>query len=133
MNDNIKQYKASERDDLLVLASLLSMAQHTPLAANIAAGVTGAGLMPPPWWLRACIWIIERRYKKGKVICAFLLFHSLARRGHAQIAETIVSNTVKHLLNGVDREDENSVGGFSQREINSLVAILSGCRLLPKE
>jgi len=55
---------------------------------------------------------------KGRAGIAHM-FHNLNNFGR-DYGDKMIADTRKHMLTGVDTEDNNSVGGFSQRELNLL-------------
>jgi hypothetical protein len=75
-------------------------------------------LMLPPWYLRPLFALLKRlRGEAG--------FRSVIKwmnnKTDGDFLDGIEKDTLDHLLTGHDTEDRDSVGGFSQREINAIV------------
>ncbi|MGA4550626.1 hypothetical protein [Methylorubrum aminovorans] len=82
--------------------------------------VHATGLMLPRGILRLGLWLVGLRGEAGKA--RFLV--ELYRRDPAG-ALTLWAQTCEHVLHGKDREDANSVGGWSQREIDLFLECFS--------
>jgi hypothetical protein len=83
---------------------------------SLMAVICGLGLMRPRGWFRMAVKVISWRHREPKH-AAYLRMFIMGERG-LNLAKEIRAQTVQHILQGRDTEDADSVGGFSQREIN---------------
>lgn len=105
-------YRASSREDVAALSvAMRGLSDGDKLRGLVIVHATG--LMLPRGSLRLGLWLAGLRGETRKAV--FLA--ELYRRDPAG-ALLLWEQTCSHVLNGRDREDANSVGGWSQREID---------------
>jgi hypothetical protein len=96
---------------------LLPRDRRTVLAGYLMA----EGLMFPPIHLWPIFWVLRRiRGKQG-----LYNFVAILSQIYPRAIDGIIADTAKHMLDGRDTEDADSVGGFSQRELNLIVRYLN--------
>lgn len=94
---------------------------------KIAAVVYDLGLMRLQNWPFS-LWLIRNlRGRQG----VFTFWHRLALRVPDTVHQFII-DTADHIAHGHDREDRDSVGGLSQREIDLLLSKVSFDLLKPQ-
>ena len=116
-------YRANNISDLRSLAADLN---NLPLPQKIAVGahLLDAGLMRMSGVLLGMQWLLKRaRGYKGAY--AFMIRTSA---DHPQQFKAFWEDTSNHILNGKDTEDTDSVGGYSQREVNMIDGWIKTCR-----
>jgi hypothetical protein len=115
-------YRASDRDDLRRLANDIRDVPG-PNRPTLVAAINAAGLMKGPLWWRLAARLVQLRHW-----CSlFDAYYRIYRAPHPkapQVVDALLDDTARHAQFGDDREDEDSVGGFSQREIDILATIL---------
>lgn len=109
------RYYANNTISLQQLAIYIEALPETT-KSELATLLTIYRVMFPPIWLRAMIRVAAWWKGMAPDRAWFLLFTGSAQG--RQVAKSVVSDTVHWMLHGQDREDDDSVGGFSQREIN---------------
>lgn len=116
-----KFYSASSMPDLMALASRLRR-QSPVVKAHLAGHLNDMRVMFPPWFLRWAVTIGSKRKGIPEVSVWILMF----RRNEQgmRLAEGVIEDTARWMVDGLDREQPNSVGGFSQREINFISGLL---------
>ena len=98
---------------------------------HVMAGIFGFGLMYGPWWLRMGVRIGMWRRKVSAVQAWTDLFNVMEKRdrdGLRTLLTDMRHQTVSHIVHGKDREDKNSVGGFSKREAQAVSNIIAVAR-----
>lgn len=109
-------YRASSREDVAALSvAMRGLPDDDKLRGLVIAHATG--LMLPRGILRLGLWLVGLRGGARKA-----LFLAELYRRDAAGALTLWDQTCSHVLNGKDREDADSVGGWSQREIDLFLA-----------
>lgn len=116
--DPRRVYRATHRRDVMDLAFTL---ENTPeaLRPTVAAFVVQRGLMVGPWWFRMLVGAINRN-RPAVAIAKLRGFYVRLPNEAAHL----ITETARHMRHGKDREDADSVGGFSQREFDLIVAVL---------
>lgn len=109
---------ASNRKHVAILAeaiaSIPSDEQPRFLAVVHELGLMRCVQWPLSWMLR---WV---HFSRGHP--SMVLFFKQMRRRSPDAFRDWMQQTIDHCLNGVDTEDENSAGGWSQREIDMLLS-----------
>lgn len=94
----------------------------------VMAAINGLGMMYTHWWLELSVRLGAWRNQSSRARQWAGLFHTLATRSGTDARDTLVQSmrdqTVYHILRGKDREDDNSVGGFSKREMQAVANML---------
>ena len=110
-------YKANSKKDVARLAQRI---RDTPADNRwqLAAEIVYLGLMN---FREAPIQDIIKHARYTKNIKALYAFFTVFDVMEKQIIDFFIEDTAKHAINGNDTEDEDSVGGWSQREIDLLV------------
>ncbi|MEA3537650.1 MAG: hypothetical protein U9R73_00805 [Pseudomonadota bacterium] len=112
-------FKASSMQDCRELASIVSVQIGLPHQAEIASKILGWGLMREiglfGFAVRILRWIRPRDYVRRLE----LFYHS-----NPAEASHLLLMTAQHIVAGKDTVDRDSVGGFSQAEIDQLVSII---------
>lgn len=109
----LAHYRASSREDLEHLAGMMDRLTDARKAAGVAA-IHANGLMLPRGVLKLAV--MFPRLAGGKAgITKF--FQQLYLRDAASM-NAMWDQTREHMLRGKDTEDKNSVGGWSQRELD---------------
>lgn len=113
-------FNATNRVHVQKLALYLFRQASTDHATVIGGILLVNNLMKfKPWWARAALWVIwKTRGKSLKVTTRFL--RELNRR-MPKISTEICASAATWLLTGIDYEDADSGGGWSQREIDLFV------------
>lgn len=108
---------ASSRDDILRLATLIRGIEGED-RCQFAAVITDLGLMKVKHaQVTGAIEMLKSvRGKRGLIDFFTFLFVI-----EPNALEEFIEDTIDHILNGVDSEDIDSVGGWSQREVNLLL------------
>lgn len=105
-------YSASNRDDIDALyRDMMALSNPEMIAAQIL--VMERKLMLPLGIFKWALMFVSLRGARGRV--AFIKEHY---RREPQKALALWKQTADHVLKGKDREDRDSVGGWSQREID---------------
>jgi hypothetical protein len=113
-------------DSRLAVRLLAEQLREVPdmCVTTFAALIMDKGVMvPQQWWVRLPLWIAVRRGMSRFDFWKVFYDHQ------PKFALDLLEATARHAIDGVDREQPNSVGGFSQREINFLantIAIVTG-------
>lgn len=117
----LSQIKASTRSDLVWLIQYLTDIFPEQHRFELHEYTLNFGLMRTHWWVKLCFWIIEKcdKFRSGARAEFFRKIHQDTNVGGESLQQL-----VDHILTGKDTEDKDSVGGFSQREIDLLVSIL---------
>lgn len=110
-------YKANSKEDV---ARLAQRVRDTPAEDRwqLAADVVYLGLMN---FREAPIQDIIKHARYTENIDAIYAFFAVFDAMERQFINDFVEDTAEHAINGRDIEDEDSVGGWSQREIDLLV------------
>lgn len=122
MNEQMFQahYCAASREEVAALVTAMrGLSDDDKLRGLVIVHATG--LMLPRGILRLGLWLVGLR---GEARKAFFLAE-LYRQDPAG-ALTLWEQTCSHVLKGKDREDADSVGGWSQREIDLFVRCFVG-------
>ncbi|HIV77312.1 MAG TPA: hypothetical protein H9899_07290 [Candidatus Sphingomonas excrementigallinarum] len=110
-------FSAASKQDMQRLATTLrSLDDHQK--AMIAAGMVDARVMFPPLLHRIPAWIWVKR--GGEELMFWVRIFGHPKIG-VKLARGIIENAARWAVSGQDREQSNSVGGFSQREVNFIV------------
>jgi hypothetical protein len=114
------KYYANNRGSVSRLAMNLST---TPLdqAPPVLAAIYSQGLMRPEWQLRLMAWFGMRMRRMTPFQAYLVIFHTFLQKDREVVREAL-TGVVRHCLRGTDLEDEDSVGGWSQREIDLLTS-----------
>ena len=116
-----KFYSASSMPDLMALASRLR--QQSPVVkAHLAGHLNDMRVMMQPWFLRWSVTIGAKR-KKCSEVEVWIMTYRRSEQG-MRLAAATIEDTARWMVDGLDREQPNSVGGFSQREINFISGLL---------
>jgi len=110
-------FKASSRRDMTDLAWLVetvTLRNEAKVAANI---IHNNLMIVQPWWWRVLFWLIKTR---RNALVGLVHFYE----NQHEEARHLLTETARHIRHGKDREEASSVGGFSQREVNIMTAIL---------
>ena len=89
----------------------------TPEKIRLTAFVISEGLMRAPFPIGMLFGLVRWRHGKIGVKNVILKY---AKDHEASVLE-MFEQTLHHMVYGKDREDSDSVGGFSQREINMIL------------
>ena len=119
-------YTASSKASVEQLITDLEALPH-PLRLVLLVQIWKLGLMRPKGFaLRFLFWFAKRmRGDKGLPI----MLKALEQKDPAAV-QSFWDQTIAHIRNGKDREDMDSVGGFSQSEIDLIAKILTTLHLL---
>lgn len=109
-------YRAASRKDVQDLAFTVESVPDKRMA-GVAAAIIEHDLMLGPWLFRLALAVMRWRGNPVGRLTAFYMRSS-------ESARALLYDTARHIRDGKDTEDTTSVGGFSQREINTLVRIL---------
>lgn len=112
-NRLLPHYQASSREDLEHLAGMMDLLTDARKAAGVAA-IHAHGLMLPRGILALAV--MFPRFVGGKASVT-KFFQQLYLRD-AKSMNAMWDQTREHMLRGKDTEDRNSVGGWSQRELD---------------
>jgi hypothetical protein len=116
------KYDATKRHDLLRLArDIRAVPEGSPEELLFATVLVSSRLMnfANPI-IRSAMWIGRIIHRVDRFDQALLMLSKFPK-----VARETIENTARHALSGKDREDRNSVGGFSQREINLITDMLA--------
>lgn len=114
-------YLASSRADVERLVDDLN-ALPQPLRLVLMVQLWQHKLMLPRGWaLRFMFWFAKKRHGQN----AMSLLVSIFQKKSPESVQAFWDQTITHIRTGKDREDRDSVGGFSQREINLVTRILA--------
>lgn len=118
------RYSAKSRADIERLAADI---ENLPVRRKIVVGARcfADGLMVMPLWVRICLSFAVWRH--GKLAAYYLWFLRMEQADPGN-ADDMWQQIVQHMLNGKDREDRGSVGGFSQRELDMFVGYLEAAQ-----
>lgn len=109
----MKYVDATSLNDVGEFANQLDNSPHST-KVHLVAYTLSEGLMQMPFPFGILTGLLKLvRGKDG--IKKFVYIISNA---HVDIFNQMYNDTISHMLYGTDREDKNSVGGFSQRELN---------------
>lgn len=118
----MKSYNAKSRVDMAELASDLLRVPYKARPA-MAANLMAEGVMlPSQWWVRLTMRLAKWRHKTDTygawaIVCARA----------PQIADDLIDQTAAWIRNGKDADGEG-VGGLNQREVDTVVGMLSVLR-----
>lgn len=115
---NRRTYSATVKGDLFEIATRLRM-MTARMEVHVAANLVHRGLMFGPWWFMAMVWLIRRTYTASAFQRISMWFERMP-----DVAGDVVNDTANHMIFGKDTEDQNSAGGFSQRELDMIVSFL---------
>ena len=107
-------YSAANKNDMQRLANVLH-SLHGQDAASLAAAMVSMRVMFPPLLYRIPAWIWVKRGREEMLFWARAFAHP---RVGEKLTRAILADAARWATDGQDREDSNSVGGFSQREVN---------------
>lgn len=113
--------KATSHKDITCLAFGLASVKEED-RWKIVATVHMLGLMKfKSRTFRFFLWLIRRvRGKQG----VFNFFAQLQQRSPETVTD-FLEQTIMHIMNGIDIEDPDSVGGLSQRELDLLLLAIN--------
>ncbi len=118
---NQRNLKANCRADVVDLARAIATTPERLLPA-VLAEVYFLGLMlPRELWLAPFFWFVRKARGRAGMHRFFALLH----RRHPEITRQWIADTARHITEGHDTEDDDSIGGWSQREIDALQSRLS--------
>lgn len=115
-------YDATKHDDLRRLADDIRSVPEQNRAA-FAACISALGLMKGPIFWRVSARLVQLRHRCS-LEGAYLRLYTAPHREAPKVVEAVIEHTAHHARFGTDREDNDSVGGFSQREIDALAQLL---------
>lgn len=112
--------KANTPSEIYALSEHLKLHIGTSYVHYIAYQIVIQKLMKIPLWFDIPLRIISffKKSQDYKQI-VYLLFLK-----NPNLADALITDTTDHMKYGKDTEDKDSVGGFSQREINIIENIL---------
>lgn len=126
MTEQTTNIKASRLDDMKLLARMVRAVAPAD-QYKLAAIVFELDLMRFPWHLQPLVaWVRRRRGREG------LMAYFKRMSKQAGFVEDFVEQTAVHIESGRDREDRDSVGGLSQREVDALIRALMSFRITVK-
>lgn len=108
---------ATSRRDVTVLAWMVEDVSEQDQARVAAHIIHNSLMIIRPWWWRILFWLIKTR---RNALVGLVHFYN----SQPSEARHLLTETARHIRHGVDREQASSVGGFSQREVNIMTAIL---------
>lgn len=114
-----KNYRADSRLSVRQLAMDLL---DVPIANHpaISATLMDRGIMAPTQLMvKFALWIVRKRGLRD-----YDFWMDYYKRQPKEATNTI-EQTVTHIVEGQDREEASSVGGFSQREVNTLANVIA--------
>ncbi len=112
-----RAWLASSRRDMMDLAwavECVRVEDETFVAAHI---VMNNLMLVSPWWFRVLFWLMKKSRNPFGVLSHFYT-------NQPEEARHLLTETARHIRHGTDREEASSAGGFSQREVNIMAAIL---------
>lgn len=112
-------YDATSLSSVSGLSNKLLRAKYLTkgAAAGVAAALVVNDLMRGPWWFQILARLIKIR---GNYEFRMKFFYAQV----PDLAHSLIDDAALHMRSGKGTEDKNSVGGFSQREINLIEDIL---------
>lgn len=110
-------FKASSRQDLFEAALRIDHLQ-TEEKVIFLTNTIQFGLMNAPVLLNIVLKGLKATRGRNGLLAFFKKMY--ARPDQANILAGMIADTRAHLFNGKDTEDKDSVGGFSQRELDLL-------------
>jgi len=114
------RYDATKKDDVARLAHNFATTPSDDYW-KVLGHVHDLGLMRFRGINGPLVWILRKVRGTAGVLA---LFRILDQRVTGSMSE-MMRETIMHMLTGKDREDPNSFGGWSQREIDALTARVS--------
>lgn len=111
------RYDASKKEDVARLAHNFATTPSSDYW-KVLGHVHDLGLMRFRGINRPLVWILRKVRGTAGVLA---LFRILDQCLPGSMNEMML-DTIKHMLTGKDREDPNSFGGWSQREIDALTS-----------
>jgi hypothetical protein len=115
-----KFYSAAQRTDMMELALDLR-ALRGNVAATVAATLIERRVMWPGLAHRFFAWVAGKRGKTERLF--YMLVYNNRRTGE-KLTRSLLENAARWAVDGVDREERTSVGGFSQREVNFIAGLI---------
>ncbi|MCG7348874.1 hypothetical protein [Sphingomonas sp. ACRSK] len=110
-------FSAASKQDMQRLATTLRLLTDYQKAV-IATCMVNARVMFPPLIYRIPAWIWVKRGRDELMFWAQVFHHP---KFGTKLARGIVDDAARWAVSGQDREQSNSAGGFSQREVNFIV------------
>jgi hypothetical protein len=114
-------YSASNRAHLMSLATRLRSLSPV-MKAHVAGHLSDMRVMFPPWFLRTAVMIGSKR-RKCQEIETWLMMYRRNDQG-LRLAEGVIEDTARWAVDGMDQEQPDSAGGFSQRELNYISGLI---------
>lgn len=119
---------ADRREDVIRLARCFDTAATTNYPALLAF-IHDAGLMRFPLGaVSPLVWLVRKTRGRAGLMA---FFQHLQRR-RPDLLSAAIRETAEHVGWGIDLEDETSVGGWSQREIDLFQATVQFTDLTPE-
>jgi hypothetical protein len=110
-------FNAHDKDSVETFArTVLTLPE--PYDHSIAAGILALGLMKAPLTLRIPIWL------RSLVGTEPFVIYTAVLHKYPLLVSSILAQTYEWAINGHDRDDPLSAGGFSQREIDMITGML---------
>lgn len=120
LKEGAHSFNAHDRKDMICLANVVRSYRDDPRNYVICGSLADMRVMiVSPWWLRLACWIGSQRSGAKEYAIWMAMFAK-----YPEHATALIDATADHIVNGQDREDPKSAGGFSQREVNFLVGVL---------
>jgi hypothetical protein len=113
--------RASSSEDLKQIAISLKLLRPSAARAALLSVVYSRGLMIAPWWLRGLIKLVCWRHRIEPVQAWAM---SLANDHKGKMADAMMDGLIEHVVNGKDKTNPASAGGFNQEELDQLLALL---------
>ena len=116
-------YASNSKTDVFRLAERIKNLNEAELR-QFMPPLFAMGVMYPSLWFQQVLRLIKWRRRVDDLGAWRLL---LSQPRASKVLLNIQRATVEHIMSGKDREERNSVGGWSQREINfasNLLAVL---------
>ena len=111
-------FKASVRADVDAFADWLGTRSRVAVVHTV---LWHRLMQPTQAWVGVLVWVAKRR---GKASLQKFLEITDGQPNSTFVRDVYVQ-TIRHIIHGKDREDRDSVGGFSQREMDLIVTELS--------
>lgn len=119
--------RANRLDDMKLLARMVRAVAPTD-QYKLAAVVFDLDLMRFPWYLQPLVaWVRRRKGRAG-----LMTYFKTMTTKQPKFVTDFVEQTAVHIESGRDREDRDSVGGLSQREVDVLIRALLSFRITVK-
>lgn len=119
-HEGAKLYSAADNGDVRRLAWALRQLTGA-VAGAVAAAISEKRVMFPPLLYRAIAWVAVKR---GMPELEFWMRAYRHPKHGARLTAWLLRDAATWAVSGTDREDRDSVGGFSQREVNFLAGLI---------